>query len=303
MKAQRFANWQLFAACVLVWGTTWHAITHQVDTAAAEVAVALRFALAGLAALTIAAWRHEPLRHGAAAHAWFALQGVFLYGVAYVAVYHAEIHVPSGLVAVAYSASPLLTGLGAQWIFGMRVTRRFVVGGALGIAGVALIFWPEVGAASARPSAALGAAFTVAAVLLSAVGSVAASRNRARGLAFWPALGYGMLYGAATAAIAAVLLGCPFALPAGLVWWSALLYLALAGSVLAFACFLELQLRIGPGPASAIGVMTPILALAVSMALEGYRPDGLAVAGVALAFLGNVWMLRPAVKPAAAAAG
>lgn len=303
MKAQRFANGQLFAVCVLVWGTTWHAITHQIDAAAAEVSVALRFAIAGLAALAIAAWRHEPLRLGAAAHAWFALQGVFMYGVAYVAVYHAEIHVPSGLVAVAYSASPLLAGLGARWVFGTPVTRRFVAGGMLGIAGVALIFWPEVGAASARPRAALGAAFTVAAVLLSAMGSVAASRNRARGLAFWPALGYGMLYGAATAAIVAALLGRSFVVPAGLAWWGALLYLAVAGSVLAFACFLELQLRLGPGPASAVGVMTPIIALAVSMALEGYRPDGFAAGGVALAVLGNVWMLRPAVKRAAAAAG
>jgi drug/metabolite transporter (DMT)-like permease len=231
------------------------------------------------------------------------LQGVFMYGVAYVAVYHAEIHVPSGLVAVAYSASPLLAGLGAQLVFGVPVTRRFVAGGLLGVLGVALIFWPELGATSARPAAALGIGFTVAAVLLSAVGSVAASRNQVRGLAFWPALGFGMLYGAATAAVVAIGLGRSFALPAGGGWWAALLYLALAGSVLAFACFLELQHRIGPGPASAIGVMTPVIALAVSMGFEGYRPGALAAAGAALAALGNLWMLRRPLRPAASAAG
>jgi drug/metabolite transporter (DMT)-like permease len=299
----RFASWQLFAACVLVWGTTWHAITHQIDTVPAEVAVALRFALAGAAALAIARWRGEPLVHGAAAHAWFALQGVFMYGVAYVAVYHAEIHVPSGLVAVAYSASPLLAGLGAQAVFGVPVTRRFVAGGLLGLIGVALIFWPELGSTSARPNAGLGIVFTVAAVLLSAVGSVAASRNHVRGLAFWPALGFGMLYGAAAATVVAVLLARPFALPAAPAWWTALVYLALAGSVLAFACFLELQHRIGPGPASAVGVMTPIIALAVSMGFEGYRPDARAGAGAALAVLGNLWMLRRPLRPAASAAG
>ena len=298
MKAHRFASWQLFAVCVLVWGTTWHAITHQIDAAPAEVSVALRFGLAGLAALGIAAWRGETLRHGATAHAWFALQGVFMYGVAYVAVYHAEIHVPSALVAVAYSASPLIAGPGAQWAFGVTVTRRFVAGGLLGIAGVALIFWPEVGATSARPTAALGLAFTVAAVLLSAVGALGASRNRVRGLAFWPALGFGMLYGAATSLVVALMLGRAFTLPASGAWWAALLYLALAGSVLAFACFLELQHRIGPGPASTIGVMTPLIALAVSMAFEGYRPDALAACGLALAALGNLWMLRPALSTA-----
>jgi drug/metabolite transporter (DMT)-like permease len=134
--------------------------------------------------------------------------------------------------------------------------------------------------------------FTVVAVLLSAVGSLAASRNRLRGLPFWPALGFGMVYGAAAAAIVALLQGQNFELPAVASWWVSLLYLALAGSVLTFACFLTLQERIGPGPAGAIGVMTPLLALVVSMAFEAFRPDALTLAGAALAVAGNVLMLR-----------
>jgi drug/metabolite transporter (DMT)-like permease len=62
--------------------------------------------------------------------------------------------------------------------------------------------------------------------------------------------------------------------------------------VLTFACFLTLQERIGPGPTASIGVMTPLLALVVSMAFEGFRPDVLTFAGAALAVAGNVLMLR-----------
>ena len=76
-------------------------------------------------------------------------------------------------------------------------------------------------------------------------------------------------------------------------WWLALLYLALAGSVLTFACFLTLQERIGPGPTGSVGVMTPLLALVLSMGFEGFRPDGLTLVGAALALLGNVLMLAP----------
>ena len=82
-------------------------------------------------------------------HAMLALQGTFLYGVSYVCVYYAERHVASGLVAVGYSASPLITGLGASALFGIQIGRRFVVGGLLGLAGVALIFWPGFGRADA----------------------------------------------------------------------------------------------------------------------------------------------------------
>jgi drug/metabolite transporter (DMT)-like permease len=86
--------------------------------------------------------------------------------------------------------------------------------------------------------------------------------------------------------------GQSFAVPAVLSWWLSLLYLALAGSVLTFACFLALQERIGPGPAGAIGVMTPLLALTVSLVFEAFHPDMLTLTGVVLAVAGNVLMLR-----------
>jgi drug/metabolite transporter (DMT)-like permease len=290
----RFKTWQLFAICVGTWGTTWYAITFQLGHVPPEVGVALRFALAGATILGLCTlWRHN-LRFTPRQHAIFALQGSFMYGVSYVCVYHAEQHVVSGLVAVGYSASPLVAGLGARALFGVRISRRFVLGGVLGIMGVALIFWPEFRSATGSRNVLLGALFTVASVLLSTVGSLTASRNRSRGLPFWPALGFGMLYGAAVCVVLALLQGQSFALPLVPSWWLSLLYLALAGSVLTFACFLTLQDRIGPGPTGTIGVMTPLLALAVSMAFEGFRPGVLTFVGAGLAVSGNVMMLRRA---------
>jgi drug/metabolite transporter (DMT)-like permease len=81
-------------------------------------------------------------------------------------------------------------------------------------------------------------------------------------------------------------------LPSAPSWWLSLAYLCLAGTVVAFACFLALQQRLGPGKAATVGVMTPVLALAVSTAFEGYRPDGHTIAGALLAIAGNVLMLR-----------
>ncbi|MEO7055863.1 MAG: EamA family transporter [Caldimonas sp.] len=302
----RFRTWQLFAICVLVWGTTWHAITYQLVDFPAELGVAIRFALAGAVLLAFCVWRRTRLAFSVGEHAVMALQGVFLYGVSYVCVYQAERFLPSGLVAVGYSASPLLTGVGATALFGAALGRRFVWGGVLGIAGVALIFWPEIVRPGDGARAALGAVFTAAAVLLSTIGSLTASRNRKRGLPLLPAMGFGMLYGGVSAAVVAVALGRSGALPSAPSWWIALVYLALAGSVLTFACFLTLQDRVGAGPAGTVGVMTPLIALVVSLAFEGFRPDALTIAGAALAVVGNVLMLRPAssarVRPAAVAA-
>lgn len=285
-------NWQLFAICVGVWSTTWYAITFQIGLSAPEVGVALRFGLAGSAVLGWCGARRMPLLLGWREHALLALQGCFLYGVSYVCVYHAEMHLVSGIVAVGFSASPLVTGIGAWALFGLGLSRRFLLGGMFGLCGVAMIFWPELARARASEGAALGALFTLTAVGLSAVGSLTASRNRNYRIPFWPALGWGMLYGALASAMAAWVQGESFALPAVASWWIALLYLSLAGSVLTFACFLTLQDRLGPGPTGTIGVMTPLLALALSVVLEDYRPSLLALCGAALAITGNFLMLK-----------
>ena len=302
----RFKTWQLFAVCVLSWGTTWHAITYQLGHTTPEVGVALRFLLASVLVLGVCAARGMNLRFARRDHLLLAFQGLMMFGVSYVCVYHAERHLPSGLVAVGYSAAPLVAGLGAQALFGLPVTTRFVGGGLLGLLGVALMFWPEFGKAAAgvasqaqgagalgaESSVAAGAAFTVAAVCLSSCGSLAATRNRVRGLPFWPSLGFGMGYGGLATSLIAAGMGHSFMPPALLSWWASLVYLAVVGTVVSFACYLTIQERLGPGPSGTIGVMTPLLALGMSLLFESYRPDALTGAGVLLAVAGNVLMLR-----------
>ncbi len=288
----RLRSWHLFAICVLVWGTTWHAITYQIGHTTPEYGVTLRFALAGISVLLLCMWRGERWRLSMREHAVLALQGAFMYGLSYLCVYHAEQTLPSGVVAVGYSAAPLTSGLGALLLFGTLITRRFLLGGMMGLAGVALIFWPEFGKAAAGHGTLAGSVFTLGALLLSTIGSLIASRNRPRGIPFWPAMGWGMVYGAAISFAIVLALGQPLTLPGVLSWWVSLVYLALAGSVLTFACYLTLLDRVGPGPAGAIGVMTPLLALVVSMTLEGYRPDLYAALGAVLAIGGNVLMLN-----------
>lgn len=285
-------TWQLFAICVLTWSTTWHAITYQIGHTTPEYSVTLRFALAGIIVLAMCMWRRERWRLSGQDHAMLALQGSFMYGLSYLCVYHAERHLPSGVVAVGYSASPLTSGFGALLLFGTQVTRRFMLGGLLSVAGVGLIFWPEFGKTAVSHESAIGTLFTAGAVLLSTAGSLVASRNRVRGMPLWPSMAWGMLYGAACSFVFVCAMGQPLALPTVPSWWLSLFYLAIAGSVMTFACYLTLLDRVGPGPAGTIGVMTPLLALMVSMALENYRPDLLSCIGAALAVGGNVLILK-----------
>ncbi len=285
-------NLQLFAACVAIWGSTWIAITFQLGTVAPEASVFYRFLLASALLFGWCLARGLPLRFSRRQHLWIAFQGMLMFSVSYVAVYYAEQYVVSGLVAVGYSASPLLNMIGMRLLFGTPMTLRVGAGAMLGLAGITLVFWPEFSHLRADGKVALGAAFTVAAVVLSAASNMVAHRNHDAGVPVWQSMAWGMLYGSVFTLAIVLVLGRPLGFAATPAYVGSLLYLAVFGSILAFGGFLTLLGRVGPARAGYIGVMVPIVALAISSAFEGYRWELLALVGVAVSVAGNVLILR-----------
>src|SRR5258706_9487731 len=206
------ADLQYFATCVAIWSTTWIAITFQLGTVAPELSVAYRFLLASLLLFAWCLARRLPLRYSAREHAWLALFGITAFGISYVLVYYAEQYVVSGLVAVGYSASPLLGMLGMRLFFGTPMTRRVALASILGIAGIVVVFYPEIVQLRAGTATAKGALFTMLSVLIAALGSIVAYRNQHAGVPLWQGMAWGMLYGGLSALAIALAGGKPVAL-------------------------------------------------------------------------------------------
>jgi drug/metabolite transporter (DMT)-like permease len=285
-------NLQLFAGCVAIWGSTWLAIKFQLGVVAPEASVFYRFFLASAMLFAYCLARRLPLRYSAREHGWIALFGVLMFSVSYIFVYYAERHVVSGLVAVGYSASPLLAMAGMRAFFGTPMTRRLVLGSLLGIAGIGLVFWPEFAHLRGGGETALGAAFTAIAVVVSTLGNLVAHRNQESQLPLWQTMAWGMLYGSGFSLLVVLGTGKPLAFEPTLPYVASLLYLAVLGSILAFAGFLTLLKRIGAARAGYIGVMVPIMALVISAAFESFRWHALTWAGIAVSVAGNVVILR-----------
>lgn len=218
--------------------------------------------------------------------------GVFTFGVNYILVYYAEQQVVSGLVAVGYSASPLLGMLGMRLFFRTPATRRVAAASLLGIAGIVLVFLPELGRTREGGSPAAGAVFTALAVLVSALGTLIAHRNQEARLPLWQSMAWGMLYGAVFSLLATLATGKTLGFEPTPAYVISLVYLSVLGSIVAFAAFLTLLQRIGAARAGYVGVMVPIVALVVSAAFEGFRWQALTWTGIAVSLLGNVLVLR-----------
>jgi drug/metabolite transporter (DMT)-like permease len=286
----------LFATCVLIWGTTWYAITLQLAATSPAVGVALRFSLAAALIFLWCIARGHRLRLSRATHAWLALMGLLNFFVSYLFVYYAEQRIVSGLVAVGYSAMPLLNMALARLFFGTPMSGRVGLGGLLGVSGIALIFWPEFARFAADAPLLAGAAFTALAVLTSGLANMVVTRNQSAGIDGWTALAWAMAYGALGTWVYVVLTGDPVRIAWSNSFVAALIYLAALGSALAFGAYFALLRQVGPARAAYVGVMSTIVALLVSATLEGYDWTRATVIGIALAVAGNVLALHRSVN-------
>lgn len=287
----------LFWVPVLIWASTWHAILYQLGQVPPLNSVAYRFVLAALLLLAIVRWRGESLRFTRREHALLALTGALQYALNYWAVYRAEQSIPSGLAAVLFTLMVFGNATTGALFLGQPVTRRFALAAVAGVLGVALIFWPEIVATGARPQAGLGLALGLLAVGAAVIGNLLTLRLLAvlepRGIGLVPLLATSMGYGALLL-LALSLATTGFAMDWRPAYLASLVYLAVCGSVVAFLLYFQLAQRVGPARASLMAIVIPVIALAVSAVLEGYRPPPLAWAGM-VACLASVWVAtRPA---------
>lgn len=289
------SNFALFAICVLIWGSTWIAITFQLGTVAPELSVGYRFIFASLLLFFYCRWRGLQVRFNRTQHANLFFFGLAMFCLSYICVYHAELYIISGMVAVAYSASPMINMFASRIFFGTALTWRVFIAASLGILGIVCVFWHEFANIGRSQDAVLGSVLTIASVLLSCVGAMVAVRTQKLGIATWPSMAWGMFYGGCGAIAIGLFMGRPLVFTFTPAYLISLLYLALFGSIVTFWAYLTLLSRLGAARATYVGVMVPIVALVISVFFEKFVWGWLTTVGVALSLAGNVLMLR---KPA-----
>jgi drug/metabolite transporter (DMT)-like permease len=285
-------DYALYAGVILFWGFTWIAVHFQIGTVSPEVSVAWRFLIAAPVMLAIAAVRGERLVFPLSDHAIFAALGFFLFCANFTLFYYAAGVLTSGLLPVVFSLSSVINVVLGALMLHTPVDTRVIVGACLGSLGVALMFYPELAHMELSGQAAMGLLFCVAGTLSFCFGNMISARMQKRSLPVFATSGYAMLYGAVLLCIYAAWLGKAFILEFTLAYLGGLIFLALIGTVAAFACYLVLLGRVGADRAAYSTVVIPVVALLVSTAFEGYRWTMPAILGLIAVLAGNVLVLR-----------
>jgi len=281
-----------FALTSLIWGSTWVVIADQLQAAPPMWSVVWRFAPATIGAFVLALAMRNSLRMPRRTHGLAMALGLFQFCGNYALVYFSELHLTSGIVAVMVSLLIVPNALLGRWLLDQPVTRGFIVGSIVAIAGIALLLVNEAQAARLDRDVPLGVALALGAMLAASIASVLQAGETGRTVPLASLLAWSMFYGTLFDAMIAWASEGPPVVPASMAYWTGALYLALVGSVATFPLYWFLVREIGAGKAGYQGVVSVIIAMTLSTLFEGYAWSALAVAGSLLAMVGLVIALR-----------
>jgi len=284
----------LYASTVLIWGSTWIAITFQLGEVDPLISVIYRMALASALLFGWCKWRGIPLALKPGNHRFMVAQGVSLFGINYWMIYWSETFLPSGIIAVLFSLIVFFNIINARIFLKRRIDIKTVVGGIIGLSGICMLFYPELTKfeSESNSGAIKGALFALAAVFTASLGNIVATRNGNTGISVWAINAWGTLYGTAALLIIALVTGTTFSYDNSFEYTASLMYLSTFGTILAFGAYLKLLILIGPAKAGYSGLLIPFVAIILSTVFEDYQWTLLAVMGFVLAASGNYLAMR-----------
>ena len=259
-----------FAIIYFVWGTTFLAIRIGVREVPPFLLAGMRFLVAGLVLYGWMIARGEPSpsgRHWRSVVFLAVLIFVFDYGL----LFWAEQRVPSGVAAVMMATIPVFMAM-SEIIFlrTQRLTARLALALLIGIGGVAVLMSHSLNLGGAAIDSAGAAALIIAAMSWSVASALA------RKLPLPPSKvmssGAQMLAGGVLLALTAAALGefrafNPSTVPRGA--WLALLYLIIAGSIIAFTAYVWLIHHESPTKVGTYAYVNPVVAVLAGYFLGG----------------------------------
>lgn len=272
---------------VAVWATTPLGIKWSGEAMAPLAAAGVRMGIAALLGLGWLWMKRQPLPlHRRARLSYLAsLPGIFgAMGCSYMAA----AHLPSGLISVIFGLAPLLSGLMLQGLpGGVRLNRWHWSACLIGLAGLALVFDDSLQvlvAGQGMGDRGVGLLWMLSAVTLFAGSGIAVQRVAAGLQPMQQTVG-GLLLSLPCYAAGMLITGQTLSFSGDYRGLSAILYLAVFGSLLGFYCYYQVLARLPAATVALVTLITPVLALSLGSLFNGESLGALVLAGAALIVL------------------
>ncbi len=286
-----------FAIIYLVWGSTYFAIRIGVREVPPLLFAAMRFLIAGL---VLYGWKIAQGERSPSAVEWASasLLSILFFVLDYGLLYWAERRVPSGIAAVMMATTPAFM---AMWEIAFLRTQRLTIRLALalliGIGGVAVLLSHTLNLGGV-PIDTVGAIALVIAAMSWSVSSVLTRKLRLPPSKVMSS-GVQMLAGGVFLALVSAALGEFRGFHFGTVSrgaWLSLLYLIVAGSIIAFTAYLWLIHRESPTKVGTYAYVNPLVAVLLGYYLGGEALGLRTILGAAFVLISVVMITTTRAK-------
>lgn len=289
-------NTILYIATVLVWGSTWLAIEFQLGEVDVAASVAYRFMISAVLMWIYCLWAKVPMSFSLRNHFYILVLAMFNFSINYAVIYSSQKFLSSAMTSIAFSTMLLMNIVNTRIFFGTKITPKTWLGALFGILGIIALFSDDLLASTEDSNSLFGLGLVLTAALIASLGNMVSVRNSKANMNIFAVNAWGMLYGAIILSILVLVSGAQFGFSTQPSYIISLLYLAIFGTVIAFATFYVLLNDMGPEKASYVIVLFPVVAVALSSFFEGFTWTTNTFIGFALVLLGNAIILMPS-KP------
>lgn len=286
------------AAICIIWGTTYTAIKYAIRDFPPFMLVAIRQTSAGLLLISWAmlsgkwVWpgRQYTLRQALTGLATITGgNGFICWGMQYVS---------SGLASIIGALTPVAVVLiNLFWRGAEKTNTRVLTGVFLGFGGLAIIFsdgWSDF----SRPEYRLGIAGCFASCVTWSLGTVMAKQWNSLEVSPLVNAGLQLLAGGLGGVVMSLLFDPSWEIEHTMEAWISVLYLALAGSALAFTLYMFILKHLSATASSLYTYINPVVAILLGWAFLGEKLTAAVALGMTVTIAG-VWLVNSGHKQAA----
>lgn len=299
-ESEHPARWKVilnFGLVYFFWGSTYLGIRIAVEQIPPALMCGVRFSTAGVLLLAFCWWRGRSIRFPGTQLLQMAVIGILLLMGGNLTLSYAELVVPSGLSALLVACTPLWFLVLDSLLLGKHhISKRGLVGLALGVAGIVVLLWPDLRSTGSLGHRELWAALTLPLGSFSwALGSVLSKRWES-GVDRLSATAWQMTF----AGLANLLFAAANRDYGRVVWTTrgalAVFYLIVCGSWIGYTAYIWLLGHVPTSKVSTYAYVNPVVAVFLGWLIEHEVVNRFILAGSAIVVVSVILVTAAKIK-------
>ena len=289
-------NLVLFIATLFCWSPTWYLIKFQLGYVDPLVSVFYRFVAASLIIFVYLIIKRKSLKFSLNQHIWFLFFGTCLYSINYVFFYTSNTYLVSAFPAIVFSTVVIMNIIGEWFYFKKKPTIKTLIGAAIGMVGIIIIFNKEIFNFSLSNGKHIGLFLALLGTFCASTGNMVHQRNLNNNFPLIQTIAFAMLYGFLITLLITQFNNTELLFEFTFKYIASLAYLSVFGSIFAFIFYLKLLEKVGPGRAGYVGVVMPVIALLISTIFENLEWQIDLIIGLPVLLIGAILVINQKIK-------